>query len=83
MGKMKCLQCGYEGRLAEFKIAGLDYAGGGRCCGPVFSVRECPECGKRQTVDVDRVLFEENQKTEVNFFGASQTPMPLRGTTDE
>jgi len=82
---MKCSQCGYEGRLAEFKIAGLDYAGGGRCCGPVLSVRECQECGKRQTVDVDRVLFEEsaNQKTEVNFSGTSQSPMPLRGTTDE
>ncbi|MFZ3102961.1 MAG: hypothetical protein WA131_00370 [Desulfitobacteriaceae bacterium] len=68
---MKCPQCGYEGRLAKFKIAGLDYAGGGRCCGPVFSVRECPECGKGQTVDVDRVLFEEsdNQKTETNFSG--------------
>ncbi|GAB6171684.1 hypothetical protein JCM15765_11620 [Paradesulfitobacterium aromaticivorans] len=64
---MKCSQCGYERRLAEFKIAGMEYAGGGRCCGPVLSVRECPECGKRLAVDVDRVLFEENQKTEVNF----------------
>ena len=67
MENMKCLQCRYEGKLAEFKLAGMEYAGGGRCCGPILSVRECPKCGKRQTVDVDRVIFEENQKTETNF----------------
>lgn len=59
---MKCLQCGYEGNLDKFKICALNYAGGERCCGPVLSLRECPECGKRQTIDTDRELFEENKK---------------------
>ncbi len=56
---MKCMNCGHEGKLDQFKLICLKYAGGDRCCGPTFSVRECPKCGKEQTVDTDRELFME------------------------